>query len=189
MYIELVPDAPGRVSYERRIENLARLQEERRAERDSEDPSTEPAAADAAGSAGAAREDHDADSSGVTLETSESSDDGDGLLIGGIVGIAVGGVGLAMMATFGALALSEDSSLASGCGAAGTCSDDEVANANTFALLADIGLGVGLAGVSVGATLLILSLSRDDDDPAAPATAVSPWFTPDGAGASAHVQF
>jgi hypothetical protein len=71
----------------------------------------------------------------------------------------------------------EDQDLAGTCGidAGAYCSDDNVSDLVLFNVLADVGLGVAVAGLSAGLVFLILELTSDD------APAVSEWLQPDGA--------
>ena len=83
----------------------------------------------------------------------------EGLLFGGVASLGVAVAGFAVMGIFGGMALSEDSSLASGCGATASCQPEDVADANTFALVSDIGLGIGAAAAVAGVVLVILGLT------------------------------
>ncbi|MBW2463205.1 MAG: tetratricopeptide repeat protein [Deltaproteobacteria bacterium] len=100
---------------------------------------------------------------------------GGGIPMGAIVSYGVAGAGLVTFAIFGALALAEDASLAGSCGAdAGmSCSDDEVGTVQTFALVADIGLGVAVVGAIVGTVLLLVG-GNDDEATVAIAPAIGP---------------
>lgn len=171
-FLRVTPDAEDRERLERRIENLERLERER------------------AGSEGAASERTEptrevASPSEATPPAPSGPDDG--LLAGAIAGYAIAGAGAALMGIFGGLALGEESSLASGCGAAGTCSDAQVADANTFALVSDVGLGVALAGAATGTVLLVMALTGDRSG--SETASVTPWLAPDSAGISTRVRF
>ena len=86
----------------------------------------------------------------------------DGLLVASIVTLGLGGVGLASMGIFGGLALAEHDSLAEGCGASMTCTRDDIAASDDLALVADISLGIGLAALTAGVVMLIISLATGD---------------------------
>lgn len=93
------------------------------------------------------------------------------LRVPAIVSFVVAGVGLTAFGTFGLLALSEQARIEEGCGAGPrpSCSESDVARMDSFALAADIGLGVGIVGATAG--LLLWILSRDRKSERAPATA------------------
>lgn len=103
-----------------------------------------------------------------------------GLTVAGIVSLAVGGAGLAGFGVFGGLALGEYGTLEDRCG--GSCSDADVSTLVTFNTVADISLGVGLAGVAVGMVLVVVGATQGDDEQAG--ARLSPWVTPHGAGAT-----
>lgn len=109
-----------------------------------------------------------------------------GLIGGAIGGYAIAGVGLIVMAVFGGLTAAEHGDLAEGCGATRTCTSTDVADANTFALVSDVGLGVAVAGAVVGTILLAVGLSTDSSGEEATLT---PWATPDGVGAIVRARF
>lgn len=83
----------------------------------------------------------------------------EGLLIGSIAALAVGGLGLAAMGIFGGLALAEHDSLAAGCGATRSCAPSDVETSDTFAVVADVNLGLGATALTAGVVLLILALT------------------------------
>lgn len=167
-YIRLMPEDEQNERLTRRIENLERLQRER----------------DAGATDAATNAPDEAPPSGATPSAATRTDDG--LMTGAIIGYAVAGAGAVVMGVFGGLALAEESELASGCGELGTCSDAEVADANTFALVSDVGLGVALAGAAAGTVLLIMALAGGSS---AETAWVSPWLSPQGAGVSTGVRF
>ena len=80
-------------------------------------------------------------------------------MIGSIAALGVGVLGLGGMGVFGGLALAEHDALAAGCGASMTCAAGDVQTSDTFALVADINLGVGAAGIVTGVILLALAVS------------------------------
>lgn len=123
--------------------------------------------------------------SGGSEPAAAGSDDG---LLGSAIGAyAVAGVGAVVMAAFGGLTIAEHGALSEGCGATSSCTPSDVADANTFALVSDIGLGVALAGAVVGTVLLIVGLSGDGGSEEQ--ATLTPWFTADGGGAAARVRF
>ncbi|GAB5545809.1 MAG: hypothetical protein SangKO_055690 [Sandaracinaceae bacterium] len=111
----------------------------------------------------------------------------EGLVTTSLISFGVGAAGFVAMGVFGGLALAEHDALQSGCGATRSCTADEVATADTFALVADIGLGVGAAGVAAGLALLLIGISSGGGSEQA--TAFSPWVTADGAGATGWVRW
>jgi hypothetical protein len=116
------------------------------------------------------------------------TDPGNDFTVPAIISFSVGGLGFVALGVFGALALSEDSALEEECVTAygiggGYCTGDEVSTAQTYALIADIGLGVGIAGAVVGLILLLLSDGGSDDSSAR----IAPLVSPTVAGISAEV--
>ena len=77
----------------------------------------------------------------------------------------VGAAGLISFAVFGALGQSQKSDLEEECSP--NCTDDELAPVKTKFLIADISLGVGIAGVATGVVLFFLSMPSSDDSAAA----------------------
>lgn len=97
--------------------------------------------------------------------TTAPSSAGDSLNVGAVAGFSVAAVGLVMGGVFGGLTLAEDSRLAgTPCGVAGSCGDAEVSDLRTFALVADVGFGVALAGAAVGALFLIIGPGDSGDE-------------------------
>lgn len=88
----------------------------------------------------------------------------EGLLVASAVTLSVGGVGLALWGIFGGLTLTEDGALAAGCGATMGCTQAEVADLETFSLVADVSLGVGLAGAVTGAVLMVIALTSGSSE-------------------------
>lgn len=110
----------------------------------------------------------------------------EGVPTGAVVGYAVAGVGAALAVTFGALALRERGSIEDGCGADRSCSRGDVQQLEGYALAADIGLAVALAGVTVGTILLFTGRGDGDDEAAGGDEAqlrFAPYASPLGAGA------
>ena len=95
------------------------------------------------------------------------------LRTGAYVAAGVGVAGLATFAIAGTMARSRFKDLQSSCG--GPCPPDrqsEVDGGRTMSTVANVGLGVGIVGVSAGAVLFLLS--RDGDEtPAAPAATLT----------------
>ncbi|HEY8426881.1 MAG TPA: tetratricopeptide repeat protein [Sandaracinaceae bacterium] len=166
-YLRLVPDDPNRTTLERRIENLERLHRERQAQ--SAAPSTPPPEA-----------------SPPSAPASSGSGPDAGLLGGALAGYGVAVVGGVLMAVFGAMALAEDAELRAGCGANASCTPQDVADADTFAAVSDVGLGLAIAGAAAGTVLLVLALGSDGGGER---TALAPWLGPDGAGLAARLRF
>ena len=83
------------------------------------------------------------------------------------------GTGLVLAGVFGTMALVEYNGLDEDCGPA--CTDDEVSSLRTFNLIADLSLGVAVAGGILGAVLQATSGGDDEPTPTA-------WLGPDGAG-------
>lgn len=86
---------------------------------------------------------------------------------GAVVSLIAGGVGLLAFGAFGSLALVEDGRLAGDCGAdvGATCTEDDLDTLHTYALIADVSLGVGLVAGAIG---LIWLLTGGDDGAEAP---------------------
>lgn len=131
-YLAEVADAPNRSNLERRLQSLR----ERRAAREAEVLNRE-----------------------TQARTTELEDPG-GFPLATFVSFLAGGLGFAAQLVFGVLALVEESSVAEGCGLTASCSEDQVAAMDTFALASDIGLSVGAAGAVFGVVFL---LSVDGD--------------------------
>jgi hypothetical protein len=100
-----------------------------------------------------------------------------------IVAYAAAGVGLVTFGVFGALALSKNSQLEE---CSPLCANSEVNLAKTQALVADIGLAVGVIGGVVGTLLL---LNRDSSEDSQAAIEVAPWVGRTAAGAHARGTF
>lgn len=134
-YLRETPDEPNRDTLERRVENLRA----RAARRDAPpDPTPDP-------------------TPGPT--PARSSGGGDGLVLGGIVSLGVGGAALIAYAIFGGLTLAEQGRIEEGCGRTRTCTPAQVADMDTFALAADIMWPIGLAAAAAGGVLLALGLT------------------------------
>jgi hypothetical protein len=97
------------------------------------------------------------DATTVTSPTAAPSHD---LLVPGIVTLVVGGASVIVGAILGGLALAEESSVRSGCGATRSCLPSQVAGMDDLALGADVALFGGLAIAAVGGVLLAIDLSQ-----------------------------
>ena len=111
-------------------------------------------------------------------------DDGGGVPLPAIVAFGVGGVGAALWATFGILALTEDSSLEDEC-ATRPCTEDDVTELDTYNTVADIGFAVTVVGATLGLVLMLTS----GDDHEQQTLAVSPWGAPGAGGLAARGAF
>lgn len=98
--------------------------------------------------------------------------------------LGIGAAGLITTGVAGGLALSEKSRLQTEC--VGGCPESETTSLRTRALVADIGLAVGLAGGVVGLILLLTS-GRDDSDERR--TQVAPTLGSNEAGATLRVRY
>lgn len=159
-YLQAVPDAPERELLERRLANLrARIEAAR--------STTPPVEAEHAVPPVVAAPD-------APPPRSPRGPDG-GLLAAGATALVIGGLGLVGLAVGGGLATGENDRLARSCGSmsTGTCSDAEVADLRTFSTVADVGLGVGVAGVAAGTVLVAIAMTASSPGDAA-ATRVTP---------------
>lgn len=111
--------------------------------------------------------------------TAAPSGAADGLRIASIVSFAVGGLGLAMFAGFGAATLAEDGRLADACGsnAGRSCSRSELSGLAALAALADTGWVLALAGAAAGLTLWLVADGEENGD-----VAVAAWADDHGVG-------
>ncbi|MEM1416669.1 MAG: hypothetical protein AAGH15_17285, partial [Myxococcota bacterium] len=99
-----------------------------------------------------------------------------------VASLSVAGAGALVTTVAGALALRQRNVLdAAGC--APECSGGEVDVLRRRSIVADLGLGVALVGVTLGVLLL---LSGEED---ARAVALSPWAGPRGGGAALTGRF
>ncbi len=97
------------------------------------------------------------------------------------VGVGVGAVGFAGLAIFGAMASSTYNDLNAECGGARPCTPEQLSqrdSGRTYTTLANVGLGVGIAG-AVAATVLFL-VGRPSEEPR-PAPAVTVGLSGNGA--------
>ncbi len=167
-FLDEVEDIPNRANLELRIQNLDR----RIAEQES-DPDTQPAPPPDA----VPPSETSPDASPVGGSGATSSSDSGGYVSPGAIGGFVGaGVGVAMFGLFGALTVVEDGRLSDLCGAT-PCAQGTANDLRTFALLADIGIGVAVAGGVLGLIFLLVDTGPSEADVAA-----APWVTEDGGG-------
>lgn len=173
-FLEASPSVADRAQYEERLKNLRKRRDEERARR-------------AEQLERAAR----AETAAVDAQVEAQVEDG-GVPTAAWISFAAGGVGAVALVTFGALALSEDSALeGSACGKTQTCSSDRVSSLETYALLADVGLGVGILGAGLGVMFLLLEANQEHDQPPGAAAAVrfAPTLAPNAAGLTAYGRF
>ncbi|MDQ3031926.1 MAG: hypothetical protein M3Y87_05870 [Myxococcota bacterium] len=111
----------------------------------------------------------------------------DGLLVPGVTSLVLGGLGLGAFGVLGGMALAEDSNVRAACGDARTCTPEQVRTADDLALGADIALGIGAAGVVLGAILLIADPPRDIERSAT--ARVLPWGGQSSAGVAVSGEF
>ncbi len=186
-YLTEAPDIPNRGSLEARLENFHR----RAAEHGSGTPDTTQQGTppgDTTQQGTSPSNDAPAAEATTTPSPSDEGSSGGGPGVGPYVVMGVGGAGLLTATIFGILALSEESSVSDGCGATTSCSEDDVSSMDTLALVSDLGLVVGVVGVGAGLTWLLVGGSNDGERETA-AVRVTPWASPDGAGASAMGRF
>ena len=118
----------------------------------------------------------------------ETNGGGGGANIPMIASFAVGGLGLIGFATFGIMALSKKSEIeGSPCGMAGNCTPDQVSDMDTFALIADISLGVMLAGAVAG--VLFMFLLKGDKKDSASSFQLAPALSDNFLGAAMSGRF
>jgi hypothetical protein len=126
---------------------------------------------------------------GGDLAPSTSEDHGGGALFtAGLITLGVGVVGLGTFITAGVLAEDRFAELEEGCGSP-PCTDpkyvDVVDEGKTLDLVANIGLGVGIAGLAAGTLMVLLDLPAGGDEEAAkgePTGELSWSAGPEGAG-------
>jgi tetratricopeptide (TPR) repeat protein len=111
-----------------------------------------------------------------------------GVSTGAVIGLVAGGVGLVTFGVFAILSETEDGNLAESCGsgAGRTCSSDDISQLETYNLVADIGLAVGVAGAAVGVVFLLLG---SGDPLASEAPSVAGWLSPNGGGVAFRETF
>jgi ABC-type cobalamin transport system permease subunit len=105
--------------------------------------------------------------------------------------LVAAGVGAAGIVAFSALhvsAWSDHRQLEERCGMAG-CSEDEIDGVRTKLVVADVSLGVGIAGVGAAVLLALLRLRDDEPTPPVRALRFEPGFGARGAGAALRGTF
>jgi hypothetical protein len=95
--------------------------------------------------------------------------------------LVVGGVGVGLGTVFGVLAMGAKSTLDGECGPSKKeCpKQSDIDTLNTDAVLADVGLGVGVVGLAIGAVLLA---THHSESGASTAPHVTPWVGLGSAG-------
>lgn len=107
-----------------------------------------------------------------------------GLRLPAIITLSTGAVALAVSAVFGGLVLSENNGL-SDCKSNRLCTDEELSALETYRLVTDVSLGVGVVAAAAGVTMLVMHLRRRR---ASTQAAVAPAFGPSYAGLSVQVE-
>ena len=157
---------------------------ERRAKTRGGEPVTLTVALDAAAPAG------DTPTPAATASPASPPTKGGGGRIAGFVTLGIGAAGMVTFAAAGAMANSRYDSIQTACGGA-RCTDpkyaDQIAGGRRLDVIANVGLGVGLAGIAAGTLLVILGGPKPA--PAAMSAWVSPWTTQSGGGLVAGGSF
>jgi tetratricopeptide (TPR) repeat protein len=164
-YLAAVPNDENRAVLERRIANL-RERAQGRATQPHTEPLPEPQATTGPRTA---------------TQTPSTSGGNDGLVLGGIAALAVGGAALVTWAILGGLALGEQSEIENGCYPTRSCTPADVADMDAFALGADIMWPVGAVAAGVGVALLIVGLTSSSSEHAS--IELLPYADANGAGA------
>lgn len=115
----------------------------------------------------------------------------EGDIVPAVIAFGVAGATLVSFAVTGGLALAENDALASGCGASGSCSDEEISTLAALNTVADVSWVTAAIAAAAGAVLLVtLGLpSESTDDDGAAVSSIAPWVTPDGGGVALQVRF
>lgn len=87
---------------------------------------------------------------GQSQDNGETTATGRRLPVSSVALFSTAGAGVAMAATFGALALAERNRVSDGCGQIKSCSRNQVQKMDRFAIISDVGLGVAIASTAVG---------------------------------------
>lgn len=98
----------------------------------------------------------------VPVERAEEPSGSRGMVIGSGIGFGVGGVGAALFATFGALALQRASELDQACGDDG-CDPEyrgDLEQGQLYQTLSNVGIVVGVVGLVTGVVLLLVERRR-----------------------------
>lgn len=109
------------------------------------------------------------------------------LRLGAYVGWGVGGVGLITFAVVGTMANNADKAAREECLSGTPCTqarkEELIDDVDTKGLIANIGLGVGIAGAATGTVLFILSMPKDNAS-AAPSSALHLGVRPTAGGST-----
>ncbi len=179
-FLEEVQDVPNRANLELRVRNFRERIEAQSTQTDG-DENAEVDAAEATDVAASVEVEASADPGGAAPR-------GGGPNVGAIAGFSVAAVGVVMVAITGSLTIVEDGNLAERCMSG--CTDADVADLQTFALVTDIGFGVALAGAALGAVLLLVGGDDGGDDGGDTESAsLTPWVGPSGGGAAVRGSF
>ncbi|MBN4050244.1 hypothetical protein JYT28_00650 [Desulfobulbus sp. AH-315-M07] len=124
---------------------------------------------------------------------SAAGDSADGATVSlvtlGLITAGIGVVGAGVFAGTGLVSKQKFDSVSEACGGV-KCSDPEQASVidegKRLELAANIGLGVGIAGIVVGGTLIAVGAASGENDSEGPVTA---WVTPVGGGIGAKFRF
>lgn len=194
-FLELRPDAPAKAMLTRRVENLERLarqQEARRAAREAEEQAALDASREPEPTAESATEPPQDESTAEVEPTDVRQPEADAPINWAMwSSYGVGVLGLGTFAAFGLMAMSEEGALSDGCGADRTCTTDDVSTADTYALIADIGLGVGILGAAAGTIFLLLDDGEESSDTqvAGASFRAAPVLSPRTIGVMTEVRF
>lgn len=123
--------------------------------------------------------------------TTESRDGGGGLHPGAIVGYGIGAAGLVTFGVAGILVVTGDKGLTRGCLAADTCTESQLDRQDRRALVADIGLGLGVAGAVTGLVIHLVTRRSGEPEETTESARVrfSPYVGRGGAGAAVAGSF
>jgi tetratricopeptide (TPR) repeat protein len=185
----LATNPPTRATLEPRLTAL-RVRERQEAEAEAVREQERLAAQQRAEAAEArAREAEERASQSSTGAAGDGEASGGGLHTGAIIGYGVGAAGLITFGVAGIMVVTGDSGLTRGCLAAGTCTESQLDRQDRRALVADIGLGIGLAGAVTGLVIHLVTRGGDDAEESEESSAsarvhVSPWLGRGGAGAA-----
>lgn len=164
----IAADAEDRGPMQRRVEALR----QRADQHDAEEAARIAAAAHAADTA-------------TSTDTSTTPTTGqpasDGLLIPAIIAFGVGGAAAIAWGVLGGLALADQGTIQSGCGATRSCTPAQVSEMNSFAVGADVSMSIALVAIAAGAVLLIVDPPHGATNSDAHAR-LMPWGDRNGGG-------
>ena len=106
----------------------------------------------------------------------------DGLLVPAIIAFSVGAAAGIAWGVLGGLALGEQSTIQSGCGATHSCTSAQVSNLNSFATGADVSMSIFLVAVAAGAVLLIVDPPHGASVDGTARLRLTPWGGTQGGG-------